>query len=102
MTLFVAIDRQGVLFVWPVKLPRDRALEWHRSAMEAAQRAMDTWISVRANMHLSAYEVFEATGDLGDPDWPAATFGEILAVAFRDRVIDSFDHDLLKRLRGEL
>ena len=38
VTLFIAISRQGTLFVWPVKLPAPdgRRNEWHRSAAEAA------------------------------------------------------------------
>ena len=34
VVLFVAINRQGTLFLWPVKLPGadGKVLEWHRSA----------------------------------------------------------------------
>src|SRR3712207_2780357 len=41
-TLHLAINRQGVPFIWPVKLPGPdgRHNEWHRSAAEAAERAM--------------------------------------------------------------
>src|SRR5262249_823974 len=41
-TLFTAVNRQGVVFLWPVRQPGpDGKLdEWSRSAMEAAQRAM--------------------------------------------------------------
>ncbi len=101
-SLFTAIDRQGTLFIWPVKLPVARESAWHRSALEAANRAMESWVSVRSNMHLGAYEVFEAIGDLGDPDWPDASFEEILNIAFRGHIIDSLDHPVLKRLRGEM
>lgn len=102
VSLFTAINRQGVLFIWPVKLPGERQMAWHKSAMEAAQRAMNTWVSVRANMDLAAYDIYEATGELGEPEWPEATFEEILAIAFKDRLIDSLDHPVLKRLRGAL
>ena len=41
-TIYTAINRQGVLFLWPVRLPAPdgRILEWHRSASEAADLAM--------------------------------------------------------------
>ena len=41
-TLFTAINRQGVLSLWPVKLPGPdgKHNEWHRSAAEAAELAM--------------------------------------------------------------
>ena len=45
--LYTAINRQGVVFLWPVKLPAadGKILEWHRSAAEAAERAMASWIA---------------------------------------------------------
>ena len=102
--LYTAINRQGVVHLWPVRLPAPdgRVLEWHRSAAEAAERAMDRWIRVRANMSLGAYEVFEATGDLPEPEWPDIPFPEILKIAFRDRIVDRADHPLVRRLRGQV
>lgn len=102
--LFTAITRQGVVFLWPVKLPRSegRHDEWNRSAMEATELGMKNWIRVAANMSLGAYEVFEATADLPDPVWPEIEFEKILEIAFRDKFIRTIDHPVLRRLRGEL
>jgi hypothetical protein len=52
-------------------------------------------------MSLGAYDVFEATGQLGEPEWPTVPFRELLRVAFKDRLIDRADHPVLRRLRGE-
>ena len=70
--LFTAINRQGVVFFWPVKLPDPdgRINEWHRSAAEAAERAMTKWMRVKANMAMGAYEMFEAQGAIPEPEWP--------------------------------
>ena len=102
VTLFTAINRQGVLHLWPVKLPGPdgRQMEWHRSAAEAAELAMHKWVRVSANMSLGAYEIFQATADLPEPSWPDLTFDEILKIAFRDHVIDREDHPVVRRLRG--
>ena len=102
VTLFMTINRQGVLSFWPVKLPcpDGRHNEWHRSAAEAAERAMHCWLRITASMSLGAYEMFEATGDLPEPKWPDLPFDEILKIAFRDHIIDRPDHPLVKRLRG--
>jgi hypothetical protein len=102
VTLFTAINRQGVLRLWPVKLPGPdgRYSEWHRSALEAAERAMKRWVRVTANMALGAYEIFEAVGDLPEPVWPGIQFEEILKIAFGDRFVDSADHPVVRRLRG--
>jgi hypothetical protein len=101
---FTAINRQGVLFLWPVVLPGPdgKTLDWHRSALEAATVASRSWVRVLANMSLGAYDVHQASGDLPDPEWPDTSFRDILAIAFKDRRIDSLDHPVLRKLRGEL
>jgi hypothetical protein len=71
-TLFLTINRQGVLHLWPVKLPGPdgKHNEWHRSAAEAADAAMQRWVRVTSNMSLGAYEVFQAEANIPDPIWP--------------------------------
>jgi hypothetical protein len=98
--IFLTINRQGVLALWPVKLPGERANEWHRSAAEAAERAMREWIRISANMSLGAYEMVAATVAVPEPEWPEISFTEILRIAFRDRAISSPDHPVVRRLRG--
>ena len=60
--LFTVINRQGVLTLWPIRLPGEdgRHDEWNRSALEAAEMAQKEWIRVAANMSLGAYEVYRA------------------------------------------
>jgi hypothetical protein len=101
-TLHTCIDRQGNLRIWPVRLPTPdgRVNEWHRSAREHAEVAMAKWIRIKANMSLKAYERFEMTSPISDPEWPDLTFNEILRIAFRDRVISTLDHIVVKQLLG--
>ncbi|WP_291321504.1 hypothetical protein [Desulfonatronospira sp.] len=100
--LLTAINRQGVVFIWPVRLPGEdgRLDNWNHSALEAAEHAKKKWVRVAANMSLGAYDVFEAVGELPEPLWPETTFKDLLITAFKDRVIDSPDHPVLKRLAG--
>ena len=102
--LFTTVNRQGVLTLWPVRLPGDdgRLDDWNASALEAAEMARKGWVRVTANMSLGAYEVYEATGDLPDPDWPDMSFAEILKVAFKGHYVTEVDHPVIRRLRGEL
>lgn len=102
--LFTTINRQGTLTIWPVRLPGGdgRLDQWNSSALEAANLAQSSWIRIAANMNLGAYEVFEATGDLPDPEWPDLSFEEILRIAFKDQFIQDMDHIVIKRLRGAL
>jgi hypothetical protein len=75
-------------------------LEWHRSLREAAEIAVDKWSRVQANMALAAYETTVAQSVMTEPTWPEATFNELIRLAFRDRLIDSPAHPVVKRLRG--
>jgi hypothetical protein len=103
MTMFTAINRQGVVFLWPVRLPdpNGKQMEWHRSAREGAEIAMRQWVRLQANMSNGAYDTWTATGVMVDPAWPQdVTFKDLLKLAFRDRRIDSLDHPVVKRLRG--
>jgi hypothetical protein len=101
-TLFTAINRQGVVFLWPVRLPAPdgKTNEWWRSAREAAELAMARWVRIKANMSLGAYEMFAAESVMQNPTWPELPFTELLRIAFRDRIISSADHPVVKRLRG--
>jgi hypothetical protein len=102
VTMYTAINRQGIVFLWPVRLPGPdgKQLEWHRSAAEAAELAMTHWIRVKANMSLGAYDVYRAESTISDPEWPEISFQELLRIAFKLRYVDSVDHAVVKRLRG--
>jgi len=101
-TLYLTINRQKVLSVWPVKLPAadGRCNEWHASAAAAAERAMGNWIRLAANMSLGAYEISEAIANYGEPEWPEHSFMEILKIAFKNRVIETSEHPVVQQLRG--
>jgi len=101
-TLFTAINRQGAVFLWTVRLPDadGKQNEWWRSMREAAELAMERWLRIKANMGLGAYEIFVAEGSIHEPIWPGISYQELIRLAFRDRLITSLDHPVIKRLRG--
>jgi hypothetical protein len=102
--IFTCLNRQGVLFLWPVRRPgTDGRLDtWGMSALAAAQAAMSRWVRVSANMALGGYDVFEAVGELTQPEWPELSFQELLRLAFKERFIDRSTHPIVRRLRGEM
>ena len=55
-----------------------------------------------ANMSAGGYDCWQATGNLPDPTWSDLSFRELLKLAFKDKYIDSQDHPILRRLRGEV
>ena len=101
--LFLAVNRQGDVFIWPVKLPGidGRSNTWNDSALSAARLAESKWVRVAANMGGGMYDVFEALGELTEPDWPELTLQEILRLCFKDRFINDVDHPAIRALRGE-
>jgi hypothetical protein len=102
-TLFTAVDRQGNVFLWYIKLPKDgRSSDWHESALSAAKLATTRWVRVVANMSLGAYDVFTASAQLPEPEWPSHDLRSLLRIAFRDRYIDSDDHPIIAKLQGRV
>jgi hypothetical protein len=101
-TIFTAVNRQGVVFLWPVTIPPPggKDLEWWRSMREAAELAMSKWIRIKANMSLGAYEIFEAEGKIDDPKFGDFPYQELLRIGCRDRMIDRIDHPVINRFRG--
>ena len=102
-TIFTAINRQGVVFLWPIRLPApdDRKSDWPRSQREAAELAMRQWIRLKANMSLGAYEITMAESVMAEPVWPELSYQQLLSIAYRDRMITTLDHAVVKRLRGQ-
>jgi hypothetical protein len=102
--LLTSITRQGVLFLWPIRLPGadGRIDDWSRSAMDAADEAKTRWVRVLADMSLGAYRVELATGRLPEPEWPDIRLQGIIDIAFRDKKISDRSHPVLQRLRGEV
>jgi hypothetical protein len=83
-TLFTTITRQGDLSLWPVRLPdaSGRSNSWSMSALEAAKQAIEQWIRVVANLAIGGYEVYVATGNFPEPEWPKMSFQDLLKIAF--------------------
>jgi hypothetical protein len=102
--LVTSITRQEVLFLWTIRLPGadGKIDDWGRSAMDAADEAKTRWVRVTSNMHLGAYDVAVAPGIVTGPEWPDLTLQQIIKIAFRNNMIDTWDHSVLRRLRGEV
>ena len=83
--IFTCINRQKVVFLWPVRRPDStgRLDSWSTSAVAAAQVAMSRGVRVSANMSLGGYDVFTAVGELTQPEWPPLTFKELLRLRGR-------------------
>jgi hypothetical protein len=100
--LLPTITTQNVVMIWPITLPLDdgRRNDWLETAREAADLGRTDWVRMPADMALGAYRVYRAEGALPEPQWPDMPLNDMLAIAFKDRIIDRDDHPIVRRLRG--
>jgi len=101
--LVPSITTHGHSFLWPIRLPGEdnRIDDWNRSALNAAELAQKKWIRVMSNMSLGSYETLVAATVHPDPTWPELGLEEWITLGFRDRIITSTEHPVVRRLRGE-
>lgn len=103
-TLFTWVNRQGVVSLWPVRLPGLDGREhsaWD-SARTAAEMATSQWLRIQYSQSLSAYETFPASQIKAEPQWPDLTYEELIGIASKGKIIDTPDHIVLRKLRGEV
>lgn len=110
MQVYFWISNQpNVAGVWPVALPdaNGNLNDWPASAHAVCKAAIAEWIKVQSNMSAGCYQIGMPTSqDVfdGKDEWPEqiTSVSELLALAFKDHVITSNDHALLKKIRGEV
>ncbi len=102
--LHAAIDRQNNVFLIPVPLPGEDGTRnpWHESLAQAVEHAKQKWIRIAANMHAGGYDVYEAEGELPEPEWPEHEIEALVQVAFRAKIITSLDHPVVQSLLGKI
>ncbi len=102
--LLAAVTRAGTPFLWLVKLPDadGNHNSWHATNLIAAEHAERAWVKVESSMELKGWEVTTAEGDLPEPAFSELPFNEMLRLAFRGKTIESYDHPLLRRIRGAM
>ena len=93
--------RQGGFYLWPIRLPGTdgRIDSWNESAHQIVADFAGQWIRLHSNREAGAYDVVTPVSPFPPPVWPESAEG-LLKKAFRDRVIESLDHPVVKRLRG--
>lgn len=100
--LHTAIDRRNNVFLIPVPLPGPdgRRNPWHQSLAEVVTMAETKWVRSVANKAVGGYDMLVADGQLADPEWPDTSFQELVQIAFRERLIETEDHPVIKQLLG--
>ena len=98
----LTVNKLGLVFIWPLRQASEarRHDHWQSSAEEAASQAMRTWVQVRSNMSLGAYELRIPTGDYGDPCWPEESWGTIMRIGLQGWQIQDLNHPVVRDLLG--
>lgn len=98
--LVPVITRDGLLYIWPLRISNgDRLDNAAASSLAAMQVAKKQWIKLVWRGH--SFTTYAAKKDLPDPEWPEISFDDMLEIAFKDRVIGSSDHAVIKVLTGD-
>lgn len=85
-------------FLWAISVgQRDNA--WSRTGLEIVAAAEERFVRCVPNGR-DGYAIEYPEQDLGEPSWPDMSQSEWYDLGFRGRVIDSFDHEVLRELRG--
>lgn len=102
VTLVLCQSRQRVNFLWPVSADTRAGggRGWAESARAAMVLGHTRWIKIRGDRPSGMYQIFEAADQGGDPEWPRMELRELLKLGFKDRVIASGDHPVVRRLQG--
>jgi len=103
VSLRLAINRNGSVFMWPLPIPGidGRDNHWWSSARAAALRSEKAWTRIISNKSGGLYDVYVATVNLPEPEWPEKTLGEIIKIAFGERyIIRDTNHPVIQRLMG--
>ncbi len=85
-------------FLWPISVgQRDNA--WSRTALDIVAAAEEGYVRCVPDGR-NGYAIEYPEQCLGEPSWPELSQSEWYDLAFKGRVIDSFEHEVLRELRG--
>ncbi len=100
----LAVSRQGVPILWMAKLPLPgkQPNSWIETHLDAQDEAMKHWVAVETDGDRDSYVTRRAAGRLTEPVWPTDSFGELLTLGFKDRVLRSENDDFVRQLMGEV
>jgi len=102
--IFPCINRSGELFMWPVKTPGNdgRADKYSSVNLEHARRATEGWLRRVWSQEANTHHAYTPGVPPPDPEWPESTIDEFVQAAFKGRFIGDLNHEVLRKLRGEL
>ena len=103
VALVPTVNAAGRVFLWIIRRPdaSGRIDTWNASAWDVASTAQTQWVRVGRDHPSKMYYAERAQRPLRDPDWQPFEFEMLLQAIDNGRSIDSLDHPVVRRLRGE-
>jgi hypothetical protein len=98
LNIAAAITTDGSVFLWHYK---NSTNSWSESARIATREASRRWVRVLPDKSSNGYILETPKMAPAPPTWPELSFTEMLEIAFGARYIDSLNHPLMKKLRGD-
>ena len=100
--LRLSVDNTGTprLVAEPMIDPSGRPNLWNATYLEAIQRAELDWVRIESDMNTGQYRIILASENLGDPEWPNRSMGEMVEEAFAGKIIRDRDHPFIRQLEG--
>jgi hypothetical protein len=104
VAIVTCITLEGSMSLWPIKLPGQdgRTNSWIDTALACADQAKTKWVRLVPSMKRAAYLTYASAATLAEPKWPNQTLDQLIKLGFGNRYISSLDHELARKLRGEL
>ena len=105
MQLYVCVTQNSTPFVCLIPLPDSdgRLNSWHESGHKSMEEAKNFWVRRQADKSNGGYLITKASNaQLPDPKWPTESLEDLIEKAFDRYYIDTIDHPVLRRLRGEV
>ncbi|ABA88055.1 hypothetical protein Pcar_0798 [Syntrophotalea carbinolica DSM 2380] len=94
-------NQHGEQFLWVAKLPWYDGEPFATTRLEAMDRARTEWVRLRRSITRKGYDIISAAKPFPEPVWSDETFENLIRQAFKNNVIGSLDHPIVKKLRGE-
>ena len=102
--LVSVIDRQGGIFLWPLKVgEKGSGKAWNNSAREVARQAESEWVQLISNGNY--YDSNTIDGEFTKPEepkWPNKNLYQLTQIAVKHMLVDAVDHPTIQRIRGRL
>ena len=100
----VCIVRPNILRLWAIRYPDDegRTNTWNSTTWAVAEAAESQWVRFEMNTSGTGWDVFVSATQWPDPEWPVEPMSELIQKAYKGRFINSTEHVILRKLRGEI